>query len=115
MTEAWKDLERRICRALGAERKPQISEGRYAAGSDDDGTAPFAVECKRTVKYQLRQKWIQQARIAGKQDGRPWLLVVAEHNDRQPLAVLDFWVFAQLVQEAGRMPRLETGPLEGSG
>jgi hypothetical protein len=104
---AWKDLERRVCRALGAERAGP--RGRY--GPDDDGKAPFAVECKRTTRYSLRRSWIEQARRQGKADGRPWLLVVAEHNDKRPLAVLDFWVLAEMAQLAGM---IET-PLEVDG
>lgn len=103
-TAAWKDLERRICRALGAERRGQTGPNGWAQGSDDDGSAPFSVECKRTARYQLRRAWVEQARREGRQDHRPWLLVIAEHRDRQPLAVLDFWEFAQLCQEAGRLP-----------
>lgn len=96
---AWKDLERRACRQLGAERRgPE-------PGSDDDGSAPFAVETKRTVRYQLRQRWISQARRQGKASGRPWLLIIAEHNDRRPIAVLDFLAFVQLLEEAGRLER----------
>lgn len=104
---AWKDLERRICRALGAERRPSAGAGGWARGSDDDGTAPFSVECKRTQRYQLRTRWIEQARQHGKDSGRPWLLVVGQHNDRHPVAVLDFWAFAELCQKAGLL-----GPLE---
>jgi len=105
---AWKDLERRVCRALGAERRPSIGPTGWARGSDDDGTAPFAVECKRTTRYQLRRQWIEQARRQA--DGRPWLLVVAEHNDRRPIAVLDFWTLAELAQDAGRIGPLEVEP-----
>ena len=101
---AWKDLERRVCRALGADRRPSMGAGGYARGSDDDGSAPFSVECKRTQRYGLRRSWIEQARRNGRADGRPWLLVIAEHGDRRPIAVVDFWAFAQLVEEAGRLP-----------
>jgi hypothetical protein len=108
VSTAWKELEKRVCRALGAERKPSLGPGGFARGSDDDGRAPFSVEVKRTTRYQLRRAWIEQARRQARGDGRPWLLVVAEHNDRRPVAVLDFWVLAQLAQEAGRIP----APLE---
>jgi hypothetical protein len=104
---AWKDLERRVCRALGAERRPSIGPDGWASGSDDDGTAPFSVECKRTTRYSLRHAWVEQARRQGNQDGRPWLLVVAEHGDRRPLAVLDFWELVDLAQQAGRIGELE--------
>ena len=93
---AWKDLERRIARALGGERSGPL--GRHS--SDATGTS-FAVECKRTTRYQLRQKWIEQARRQSKQEARPWLLVVSEHNDRRPIVVLDFWAFAEIAQNAG--------------
>jgi hypothetical protein len=104
---AWKDFERRVCRALGAERRPSAGPTGWAQGSDDDGSAPFSVECKRTTRYSLRRAWVEQARRQGKADGRPWLLVVAEHNDRRPLAVLDFWELVELAQEAGRIGEVE--------
>jgi hypothetical protein len=104
MSSAWKDLERRVCRALGAQRRGQTGPDGWARGSDDDGTAPFAVETKRTTRYQLRRTWIDQARRQGKTDGRPWLLVVSEHNDRHPIAILDFWALADLAQRAGVIP-----------
>jgi hypothetical protein len=101
---AWKDLERRVCHALGARRRPSTGADGYARGTDDDGTAPFAVECKRTTRYQLRRAWIDQARRNAKADGRPWLLVIAEHRETRPVAVLDFWELVQLAQQAGRIP-----------
>ena len=107
MSTAWKDLERRVCRALGAQRRPSVGTSGWASGSDDDGQAPFSVETKRTTRYSLRRAWIEQARRNAKTDGRPWLLVISEHYDKRPIAVLDFWVLAQLAQEAGRIPELE--------
>jgi len=104
VSTAWKDLERRVCRALGSERKPSVGAYGYATGSDDDGTAPFAVECKRTTRYQLRRAWVEQARAHKRKDGRPWLLVISEHHDSRPLAVLDFWELVDLCQQAGRIP-----------
>lgn len=104
---AWKDLERRVCRALGSDRRPSIGRGGYARGTDDDGTAPFAVECKRTTRFQLRSAWIAQARQNAKSDGRPWLLVISEHRSQRPVAVLDFYALVQLAQEAGRLPELD--------
>ena len=97
---AWKDLERRVCRALGAER----AGPRGKHGADDDGRAPFSVETKRTTRYSLRRAWIEQARRQGKADGRPWLLVISEHNDKRPIAVVDFWVLAEMAQLAGMLP-----------
>ena len=103
---AWKDLERRIARALGGERSGPL--GRH--GSDAQGTS-FAVECKRTTRYSLRRAWIEQARRQSRQEDRPWLLVVSEHNDRRPIVVLDFWEFAGIAQRAGLVP----SPLEVEG
>jgi hypothetical protein len=104
---AWKDLERRVCRALGSERRPSVGPQGWAQGSDDDGTAPFSVECKRTTRYSLRRVWVEQARRQSKADGRPWLLVIAEHNDSRPLAVMDFWALAELAQRAGLIGTVE--------
>jgi hypothetical protein len=92
---AWKDHERRTARALGGERSGPL--GRH--GSDTTGTI-FAVECKRTTRYQLRRTWIEQARRQSKQESKPWLLVIAEHNDRAPIAVVDFGYLVSLIQAA---------------
>src|SRR4029450_1011508 len=100
MSNAWKALERRVCRALGGERRGQVGPDGWAKGSDDDGSGPFSIECKRTTRYQLPQKWVEQARQQGKADGRPWLLVVAEHYDRRPIAVIDFETLVQLALRA---------------
>jgi hypothetical protein len=93
---AWKDLERRVARALGGERSGPL--GRHS--SDAVGT-PFALECKRTTRYSLRREWLEQARRQAKAEGRPWLLVISEHNDRRPIVVMDFWTLAELAQRAG--------------
>jgi hypothetical protein len=79
----------------------------WAQGSDDDGSAPFAVECKRTSRYQLRRSWIEQARQQARSTDRPWLLVIAEHGDRRPIAVIDFGELVLLAREAGRLEPLE--------
>lgn len=99
---AWKNLERRICRTLGGTRTGPL--GRY--GSDCQHT-PFSVETKRTTRYCVRRSWIDQARRQAKAEAKPWLLVVAEHNDRQPIAIMDFYVLAELAQQAGWIPNLE--------
>ena len=88
---AWKDHERRICRALGGERAgPQGREG------SDCVDTPYAVECKRTTRYCLRREWIVQARRQAKAEGKPWLLVIAEHADSSPLVVMDFKTFVEV-------------------
>jgi len=110
VSSAWKDLERRVCRALGAERRPSVGAKGWARGSDDDGSAPFSVECKRTTRYSLRRAWVEQARRQSKTDGRPWMLVIAEHNDRRPIVVMDFWAAAELAQRAGLIGTVEVDP-----
>jgi hypothetical protein len=107
MSATWKDLERRVCRALGAERRPSVGRGGWATGTDDDGSCPFALEVKRSKRRVPEGRWIEQARRNGKTDGRPWLLVVAGHNDRRPIAVLDFYELVLLAQQAGRLPEIE--------
>jgi hypothetical protein len=100
---AWKDWERRACRALGGQRGgPQ-----GAAVSDCVGT-PWSVECKRVTRPCLRSEWLSQARSQSKKEGKPWLLLISGHNDRRPIAVLDFLAFCQLAEEAGR---IDTGQL----
>ena len=105
-SSAWKDLERRVCRALGAERRPSVGPRGWARGTDDDGSAPFAVEVKRTKRFQLRAAWIEQARRNAKETGKPWLLVIGEHRSPRPVAVIDFYALVQLAQEAGRLPEV---------
>lgn len=91
---AWKDLERRVARALGGERSGPL--GRHQ--SDVAGIA-YAVECKRTTRYSLRRAWVEQARRQSRQEGKPWMLVVSEHGDREPLAVVDFWWLVGVLRE----------------
>jgi len=59
---------------------------------------PLAVEVKRSSRHgpPVLAKWIQQARTQGQNEKKPWLLVVAGHYDRSPVAVVDFGVFLAL-------------------
>jgi hypothetical protein len=105
MSAAWKDLERRKCRDLGGQRRGQVGPGGWARGSDDDGTLPVSLQCKRTSHYQLRTSWIVQARKDAKADGRPWVLAIEQHNDRHGgLAVVPWPYFVELMIAAGRVP-----------
>jgi len=98
---AWKDFERRWCRIFGGERRPSVGPRGWAHGSDDDGSAVFAIECKRSKRRVPEGRWIDQARANGKTDGRDWLLIVGGHNDRTPIAVLDAWTLADICRLAG--------------
>jgi hypothetical protein len=95
---AWKALERRIALQLGGRRS-----GPQGAAVSDIVGVPWAVECKRS-KTSFRVAWIEQARDQGRRENKPWLLVVARHNDRKPIVVLEFAEFLQLAQAAGRAP-----------
>ena len=95
---AWKDLERRVCRALGGERRGPT--GRELSDCVD---VPYAVEVKRSSRPgpPVLSKWILQARASGDREGLPWLVVVAGHNDRRPIVALDFAEFVTLAKAAG--------------
>jgi hypothetical protein len=76
------------------------------AAVSDCVNVPFAVEIKRSSRPgpPVLSKWILQAKAQSKREQKPWLIVVAGHNDRRPIITMDFWAFAQLAQEAGRIP-----------
>jgi hypothetical protein len=110
VSTAWKDLERRVCRALGAQRRPSIGPAGWARGSDDDGSCAFSVEVKRTTRPQLREAWLEQARRNSRQDGRPWLLVQRErHGSPRLIATLDFYELVAIAQKAGLVDEIEVG------
>jgi hypothetical protein len=98
MSAAWKDLERRVCRALGGRRG-----GPVGAGVSDCVGVRFSVEIKRSVRPgpPVLAAWVTQAKQQARREGRPWLVVVAGHNDRRPIACLDFWQLVELCQAAG--------------
>jgi hypothetical protein len=98
-SSAWKDLERRVAAALGGRRTGPAG----AAVSDVVGT-PWSVEVKRSKRGAILTAWLEQARSQGRREGRPWLLVVARHNDRAPTVTLEFGEFLSLAQAAGRVP-----------
>lgn len=98
---AWKDLERRVCVALGGRRAGPIG----AAVSDCVGV-PYSVECKRSSRPgpPVLAKWVLQAREQGRREGLPWLLVVAGHRDRRPIVTMDFQTFLALRSAADASP-----------
>jgi hypothetical protein len=95
---AWKDFERRVAVALGGRRSGPVG----AAVSDIVGV-PWSVEVKRSKRGVPEGRWLEQARDQGRREGRPWLLVVARHNDRAPIVVLEFAEFVALARDAGRI------------
>jgi hypothetical protein len=95
--KAWKVFERRVCRALGAERRGPTGRDM----SDCDDTAPFSVEVKHRKRLSLSAKDLEQARRHAKAEAKPWLLVQCLPGSQRPVATLDFWELASLAQEAG--------------
>src|SRR5690242_8517981 len=90
--KAWKRWERRACAALGGTRRGPL--GKHASDGVD---LPVALECKYTTRYQLQTVWLEQARRQRTQEGLPSLIAIAAHNDRNPIAVVDFnWLAALL-------------------
>jgi len=105
---AWKDLELRVCRALGGERRGPT--GRQKSDCTDD--VPFAVQVKRSrrVGPPVLSKWILQAREDARKERKPWLVVVAGHNDRKPVVCQDFWSFVADQNELKRLRELLVQP-----
>lgn len=100
---AWKQLERRVARAMGGTRTGPTGH----PVSDITGTR-WSVEVKRCKREAVYADWIRQARAQGKQEKKPWLLVVGRHNDRAPICVLPFADFLELAQAAGLIPQQTT-------
>jgi len=105
---AWKDLELRICRALGGERRGPT--GRQKSDCTDE--VPFAVQVKRSRRLgpPVLAKWIQQAREDARKEKKPWLVVVAGHNDRRPIVCLDFNEFVSLLERIERLRKVLVMP-----
>jgi len=96
---AWKALERRVCAQLGGRRGGPIG----AAVSDCVGV-PWSVEIKRSARGCVLTSWLAQAQQQSRREGRPWLLVVAGHNDRKPTVTLELAEFRRLAIQAGAIP-----------
>lgn len=94
---AWKDFERRAARMFGGERSGPLG----SHGSDGDAACRVSLECKRTTRYSLRAAWITQARRQSTAEGRPWVLAIATHGDRAPIAVCDLSWLAGVLERAG--------------
>jgi hypothetical protein len=106
---AWKAFERRVALALGGRRA-----GPAGSAVSDVVGVPWSVECKRSKRGVPEGRMLEQARDQGRREGKPWLLVVARHNDRAPIVVLEFSEFLGLAQDAGRIGGLAPNELEGA-
>lgn len=107
---AWKDLERRICRALGGERRGPT--GNTLSDCTDD--VPYAVQVKRSRRPgpPVLAKWILQAREQGRREKKSWMVVTAGHNDRKPIITMDFWAYVSERNELLRLRALLVAPEE---
>jgi hypothetical protein len=97
MDKAWKRAERRMCRALGGERRGPTG----VACSDCTEDVPWSVEIKYAKRGTPEGRWIEQAREQGKRDVKPWLLGVWKPRSPRPIAVSDFWTFASMADALG--------------
>jgi hypothetical protein len=102
---AWKNCERRICTAWGGQRSGPLGRD----GPDCTGT-PVAIQVKRTGSTTggIQGAWIAQAKRDAKRVGLPFLLVVAGHNDRAPVAVVDHAWLLELATKAGLLATSES-------
>lgn len=105
---AWKDLERRIAVAWGGRRR-----GVYQAGSDIVGT-PVSIEVKRSKRRVPEGRWIAQAAAQGEAEELPWVLVVAGHGDREPIAVCEHSFLLELARTAGLIEAAAAGRVRRS-
>jgi hypothetical protein len=59
-----------------------------------------SLEVKRSKRRVPEGRWIDQAVEQGRRERRPWVLVVAGHGDRSPIAVVDHAWLLDLYQRA---------------
>jgi len=59
---------------------------------------------KRTKGRVPEGAMIAQAERQGRAEGKPWVLVVAGHNDRKPIATLELSVLLDAMHRAGLIP-----------
>ena len=93
--QQWSVFQRKIARQWGGQKT-----WRGEKGSDGRGCV-VSLETKRRKGGRILSADVAQAKRQGKEDGLPWLLVVADHNDRDPLAVVSHKWLVELAQKAG--------------
>lgn len=105
MTEAWKSFEDKCAVALGGRR---VLGNRGGNVSDSDDECAFSLECKLGYeRYQLRDKWIEQARGNGLRESRPWGIVQRPKYARRAVITMDFLTVVELAQRAGMIGEVE--------
>jgi hypothetical protein len=98
---AWKQLELRIARMWGGTRTGPVGRD----GPDVAGV-PLAIQIKRTGNTTggIKGAWIKQACRDGAKAKLPWVLVVAGHNDRRPVAIVDHAWLVEVYMTAREQP-----------
>jgi hypothetical protein len=61
---------------------------------------------KRTKGRVPEGRMIAQAEQQGRLERKPWVLVIAGHNDRKPIATLELSVLLDALRAAGWVPSL---------
>lgn len=92
---AWSAFQRRCARAWGGQKTH-----RGERGSDGRGCV-VSLETKRVKGGRILSAHVEQARRQSREDGLPFVLVVADHNDRDPLAVVSHKWLLGLARQAG--------------
>lgn len=92
---SWSSFQRRCARAWGGQKTWRGEHGSDARG------AVVSLETKRRKGGRILSADVAQARRQGKEDGLPFVLVVADHNDRDPLAVVSHRWLLDLAKKAG--------------
>lgn len=106
---SWKTLELRIARMWGGTRTGPVGRD----GPDVAGV-PLAIQIKRTGNTTggIKGAWINQAKRDGKKARMPWVLVVAGHYDRRPVAVVDHAWLVEVYMTARGQPGADLYLLE---
>jgi len=105
VVSAWKRYEDDCAAALGGRR---VLGNRGSGVPDSDERVPFALECKLGYeRFQLRDKWIEQARQNAQESGKPWAIVQRPKYARRSVVTLDFAAFVEIAERAGLIERSE--------
>lgn len=65
---------------------------------------PVSIEVTRSKNRRIRADKVKQARRHGAAEGKPWVLVVADHGDRAPIAIVEHSFLVALAKQAGWIP-----------
>jgi hypothetical protein len=79
---AWKAAERRICQAFGGARR-----GPDGKGQSDCVSTHEAIQIKYSKRGVPEGRWIESARRHGRNEKRPWLLIVIQPGQHVESAV----------------------------